>query len=302
MRALVTGATGFVGTQLLRQLDRPIVLTRNVERAKQSLTGLNATAFAWDPMQGPPPAEAFDGVDVVFHLAGESVAAGRWTNSRKKAIRESRVQGTRNLVEGLIAAHNRPRVLVSASAIGYYGSRGDEVLNEDSTPADDFLAEVCVAWEREAHRATQVGVRVVPMRIGLVLGKGGALSKMLPPFKFGLGGKLGNGQQWMSWVHVADAVGLLLHAAKDESVDRAMNTVAPHAIRNAEFTTTLASELHRPAIFPLPYFAARAIFGEFAQVLFASQRIEPHVATQTGYQFQFPKLQLALHEILHTDK
>jgi len=299
MKALVTGATGFVGARLLRLLDQPTVLSRDAERARRSLGSLAASVFPWDPLRGPPPPEAFAGVDVVLHLAGESVAEGRWTTAQKARIRDSRVLGTRHLVQGIARAERRPSTLVSASAVGYYGSRGDEELTESAPPAHDFLADVCVAWEAEALAAEQHGVRVVTTRTGIVLGAGGgALGKMLTPFKLGAGGPLGSGRQWMPWIHVADLARLYMHAATTPAVRGPMNAVAPHPVRNAEFTKALARQLRRPAFLPAPYLGLRLLFGEFAEVLFASQRVIPRVALDTGFEFHFPDIAAALQDIL----
>jgi len=301
MKALVTGATGFVGPRLLRMLDSPVVLSRNPERARRALGRLAGPIYRWDPMQGPPSPEVFEGVDVVLHLAGESVAEGRWTPAQKARIRDSRVVGTRHLVQGIAQASARPKTLVSASAVGYYGDRGDEELTEAAAPAHDFLADVCVEWEREALVAEQHGVRVVTARTGIVLGAGGgALAKMLTPFKLGAGGPLGNGRQWMPWIHVADLARLYLHAAETASIRGPMNAVAPHPVRNSEFTKALARQLHRPAFMPAPYLGLRLLFGEFAKVLFASQRVIPRVAIDTGFVFQYPEIAVALREILST--
>jgi uncharacterized protein (TIGR01777 family) len=299
MKALVTGATGFVGPRLLRLLDRPVALSRDPDRAKEKIGHLVERIIRWDPLQGPPPREAFAGVDAVFHLAGESVAEGRWTAAQKAKIRDSRVVGTRNLVQGIAQEPSRPAVLVSASAVGFYGNRGDEELTEAAPPADDFLARVCIDWEREALAAEKLGVRVVTARTGIVLGAGGgALAKMLLPFKLGAGGPLGNGRQWMPWVHVADLARLYTHAADTASIVGPMNAVAPNPVRNSEFTKALARQLHRPAFMPAPYFGLRLAFGEFAQVLFASQRVIPKVAVDTGFVFQYPEIATALREIL----
>lgn len=299
MRALVTGATGFIGRHLLRRLDRPVVLSRFAERTRHELAEHQPQVFAWNPTAEPPPAEAFRGVDAVFHLAGESVAAGRWTKARMARIRESRVAGSRHLVEALDKLTERPKVLVSASAVGYYGSRGEEVLTEESPPEDDFLAEVCRAWEREAMKAQEFGVRVVTPRIGVVLGRGGgALQKMLTPFRLGLGGPLGSGKQWMPWIHVEDLVRLLIFAAEHENLRGPVNAVAPGIVRNKEFTKTLGRTLHRPAFLPAPYVGLRLLFGRFAKVLFASQRVEPRAATAAGFEFRFPNLGDALADIL----
>jgi uncharacterized protein (TIGR01777 family) len=299
MKALVTGGTGFVGPRLLRLLDRPVVVSRNPERARQSIGHLAGRIVRWDPLEGPPPPEAFDGVDTVFHLAGESVAEGRWTAAQKARIRDSRVVGTRHLVQGIAQASHRPGVLVSASAVGFYGDRGDEELTESAAPAHDFLADVCVAWEKEALAAEQSGVRVVTARTGIVLGSGGgALGKMLTPFKLGAGGPLGSGRQWMPWVHVTDLARLYVHAAEHDSIRGPMNAVAPNPVRNSEFTKALGRQLHRPAFMPAPYIGLRILFGEFAQVLFASQRVIPRVALDSGFVFQYPDIAAALREIL----
>jgi uncharacterized protein (TIGR01777 family) len=280
-------------------LDNPVVLSRNPARAKTAIGPLASQIVEWDPLRGPPPPQAFEGVDVVLHLAGESVAEGRWTTAQKARIRDSRVIGTRNLVQGIAQAAVKPKTLVSASAVGYYGDRGDEELTETAPPAHDFLADVCVEWEREALVAQQHGVRVVVARTGIVLGAGGgALAKMLTPFKLGGGGPLGNGRQWMPWIHVADLARMYLHAAETTSIQGAMNAVAPQPVRNSEFTKALARQLHRPAFMPAPYFGLRLLFGEFAKVLFASQRVIPRVAVDTGFVFQYPEIAAALREIL----
>jgi len=299
MKALVTGATGFVGPRLLRLLDAPVVLSRDPDRARRAIGSLAGRIIRWDPMEGPPPPEAFAGVDAVLHLAGESVAEGRWTKAQKARIRDSRVIGTRHLVQGIAQAERKPAVLVSASAVGYYGDRGDEELTESASPAHDFLGDVCVEWEREALAAERSGVRVVTARTGIVLGAGGgALGKMLTPFRLGAGGPLGSGRQWMPWIHVGDLARLYVHAADTAAIRGPMNATAPHPVRNSEFTKALGRQLHRPAFMPAPYIGLRIVFGEFAQVLFASQRVIPKVALDTGFVFQYPELAGALREIL----
>jgi uncharacterized protein (TIGR01777 family) len=221
---------------------------------------------------------------VVFNLAGEPVAEGRWTDERKRRIRDSRVLGTRNLVAGLAGLTTRPRVLVSASAVGYYGDRGDQTLDETSSPGHGFLADVCVEWEREALAAERLGIRVVCVRTGIVLAHGGgALAKMLTPFRMGAGGKLGNGRQWMPWIHLDDEVGILLHAMKDARLHGAINAVGPRPVTNAEFTRALGRAMHRPAFLPVPKTALRLAFGEMSEILTASQRVLPKEAERTGY-------------------
>lgn len=296
MRALVTGATGFIGRALVSKLDRPHVLTRDPDRAKEIL-GSAVVPFAWEAASGPPPADAFRGVDTVFNLAGENVGEKRWTKRRKAALWESRVTGTRHLVAGIRSSAPRPKVLVSASAIGFYGDRGDESLEENAAPGSDFLAELCKAWEAEARAAGEAGLRVVTPRFGVVLGRGGALSKMLTPFKLGLGGRLGGGHQWMSWIHLDDVVGLLLLAAGG-SLSGPVNVVAPAPATNREFTKALGAALGRWTIFPMPGFMLRVIVGEFATVLLGSQRVVPAVASREGYSYVHRDLAGALRASL----
>lgn len=293
MRALVTGATGFVGRKLLERLERPVVLSRDAERAKRSLPQ-GVSVFAWDPLKEPAPAAALAGIDTVFHLAGDPVAEGRWNDEKRRRIRESRTIGTANLVRGIAAAATKPATLVSASAIGYYGSRGDETLDESASAGSDFLAQVCIEWEREAAAVESLGVRAAMARIGIVLGDGGALKKMLLPFKLGLGGRLGAGKQWMSWVHVDDVVGMLLHAANDPSVRGPFNCVGPKPVTNAEFTKAVGRAVHRPTIFPVPPIALKLAVGDFAEVLLASQRCVPKKMLAAGYTFKYPTVDSAM--------
>ncbi len=253
--------------------------------------------FVWDAMKGPPPADSLDGVDAVVHLAGEPIAQ-RWSDEVKQKIRDSRATGTRHLVQALSAAQRRPAVLVCGSAIGYYGSRGDEVLTESSAPGDGFMADVCVAWEKEADAAESLGIRLVKLRTGVVLGaNGGALAKMLPPFKAGMGGKLGHGDQWMSWVHLDDLVGMIQHILANP-VRGAVNGTSPNPVSNAEFSKALGHSLSRPAIVPMPAFTLKLMFGEMAEMLLASQRVLPKAAETAGYVFRFPVLQQALENIV----
>lgn len=296
MKALISGATGFIGSHITKRFERPAVFSRNPDFAKRKLGDVEA--HAWDYKTGPPPRAAFEGVDAVIHLSGESVGEGRWNARKKAAIRDSRVDSTRQLVEVMSGLERKPSVFVCASAIGIYGSRGEETLEETAVPGDDFLAKVGVEWEREAARAEEFGVRTVSVRTGLVLGDGGALGKMLPIFKLGLGGPLGNGKQWMSWIHVDDLVGMFLHAVNTESVRGPMNGVAPNPVRNTEFTKALGRALHRPAFLPAPAFGLRLGIGEFADVLLGSQRVKPAVALRTGYKFSFPEIDGALADVV----
>ncbi len=295
MRTLVTGATGLIGRKLAERLDHMVVLSRNPNGAH----GLGVETHAWRPEAELPPAEALREIGVVFNLAGEPVADGRWTDERKRRIRDSRVVGTRNLVAGLAAQKSRPRVLVSASAVGYYGDCGDEPVDERSPPGRGFLAEVCVEWEREALKAVDLGIRVVCVRTGLVLANGGgALAKMLPSFRLGMGGRIGNGEQWMPWIHIDDVVGILIHAGQNERISGPINAVAPTPATNAEFTRELGHTLRRPAVLSIPKAALRLMFGEMSQMLTASQRVFPSNAERSGYAFAYPDLAPALQAVL----
>jgi uncharacterized protein (TIGR01777 family) len=274
------------------------VLTRS-STAAASDGGAAAAAWSWQPDREPAPAAAFTGVDTVFHLAGEPVAEGRWTAAKRQRIESSRVLGTRHLVSTLAQLSPRPAVLVCASAIGYYGERGDELLEESAEPGTGFLAQVCRGWEAEALRAEQHGVRVVLARLGLVLApRGGALARMLLPFRLGVGGKLGSGRQWMSWVQLADVMGLLLHAATRPELRGPLNVVSPAPVTNAEFTRALGRALGRPTLLTVPRFALSVALGEVSEVLLESQRVVPRVALETGYEFVYPELGAALRECL----
>jgi uncharacterized protein (TIGR01777 family) len=293
-RILVSGSSGLIGTALLPALQSSgyevVCLVRGATSAKRRI--------AWNPAQPLAPASV-SGFDAVVHLAGESIV-GRWTQPKKRRILESRVQGTRNLAEALAAAPQRPQLLISASAIGYYGDRGEERLREDSASGDGFLPTVCREWEAAVEPAAKAGIRTVQMRFGLVLSSsGGALQKMLLPFRMGVGGNVGNGRQWMSWVDIGDLVGAVQHVIRTDALRGPVNVVAPNPVRNAEFTKTLASVLSRPAIFPMPAFAARLVFGQMGdELLLASQRVEPAKLVASGYAFQQPDLQHALSAIL----
>lgn len=297
MRTLLTGATGLIGRALIARLENVVVLSRNPERAKRMFPA--ASSHAWEPEAGPPSADALGGADVVFNLAGESIAEGRWTVEKKRRIRDSRVLGTRNLVAGFAAQEKRPRVLVSVSAVGYYGDRGDEELIENSPAGQGFLAEVCASWEREALAAAELGLRVVCVRIGIVLARGrGALARMLPAFRLAAGGKLGDGRQWMPWVHLDDVVGILLHASQDIRIQGAINAVGPQPVTNADFTRALGQAVHRPAFLTVPRVALRLAFGEMGEILTDSQRVFPKLAEQTGYVFKYANLGDALRAVL----
>lgn len=298
MNITLTGATGFIGNRLVKRLLDDGHSLHLLGRRTNTGKGEKVRYSVWDTMQGPPPEAALAGADAVIHLAGEPVAQ-RWDAEVKRRIRASRVDGTRHLIQGLSTLSKRPAVLISASAIGIYGDRGDEELVESSAPGEGFLEDVSVAWEREARLAESLGIRVVVTRIGVVLGSGGgALAKMIPPFKMGVGGVIGSGKQWMSWIHVDDLVGLIAFALGQESNRGPMNATAPKPVTNAEFTRELAHALHRPALFPVPSVALKVMFGEMSQVLLGSQRVLPKAALDGGYLFRFPELGPALADIL----
>ena len=249
-----------------------------------------------DPMTSEPPAKAFSNTDAVVHLAGESVS-GRWNAAKKKLVRESRVVGTRNLIAAIEKMEAKPKSLISASAIGYYGDRGDELLPENVPPGDDYFAEVCGAWEAEANKASAFGTRVVNLRVGIVLGPGGALARMLPLFKIGAGGALGNGRQWWAWVHRADVVGLICHLL-DSDVEGPINATSPNPSRQKQFADVLGYVLKRPSFMPAPAFALKLALGEFSNELLSSKRTESQKPIDSGYEFQYPELESALREIL----
>lgn len=297
MKILVSGATGLVGTSLRRSLTEK---GHQVVPLVRSSPKDNASEIYWNPEQGTLSALELEGFDAVVHLAGESIAEGRWTDEKKRRIRESRLKGTGLLSETLAKLKEKPEVLVSASAVGFYGSRGDEIMDEQSASGSDFLAEVCREWELATQPAAQAGVRVVNLRFGVILsGEGGALAKMLLPFRMGAGGKLGGGRQYMSWVAIDDAVAAIEHALSNKMLRGPVNVVAPNAVTNEEFTKTLGHVLSRPTIFSVPAFAARLLFGEMADAtLLSSQRVEPKRLTESGFTFKYPEVEGALRHIL----
>ena len=294
MNVLISGATGLIGSALVPELEAN---GHTVTRLSRSQTGANT--IRWDPSAGTIDGE-LEGMEAVVHLAGESIAQGRWNPEKKRRILDSRVQGTRLLAESIAALPDPPKVMVSTSAVGYYGDRGDEVLIEESAPGTDFLAGVCREWEAAAEPALQAGIRVVYPRLGIVLSpQGGALGTTLPIFKFGGGGKIGSGNQWWSWVALDDVVGSIVHALTDESVEGPVNVGSPNPMTNAEYTKVLGKVLGRPTVLPLPAPAARVMLGEVADaLLLASQRIEPARLKDTGYAFRYPQLEGALRHLL----
>ena len=294
-RVTVTGATGLIGTRIVgalkRRGDDVTVLSRRPEHA-QRLLGVNA--IGWDPATGPVPAQALAGRDAVIHLAGEPIGQ-RWTAASKERIRASRELGTARLVEGLEQTEPQPRVLVSASAVGYYGARGPERLDEQAPPGTDFLANVCEAWERTAAAATQLGVRVVSLRTGVLLDRAdGALARMLPPFRLGLGGPVAGGHQYISWIAPDDLVRLYLAALDNPQWSGPVNATAPEPVTNREFGRALARLLHRPALLPVPALALQALYGEMATVVTTGQRALPVRALERGFEFRYPAIEQAL--------
>lgn len=304
MRVTITGATGLVGRATVRRLRADgaevTVLSRDPRRALASFGDQVVHAFAWDPLREPAPAEALAGRDAVVHLAGENVAQ-RWSAQAKRAILDSRVRGTAHLIDGLgaVATAERPRVLVSSSAIGYYGPHGPEPLDEEAPPGGDFLAGVCVAWEAAAQRASELGLRVVQVRTGVVLDRrGGALAKMLTPFRLGIGGPVAGGAQYISWIHRDDLLGIMLAALRQESWTGPVNATAPEPLTNREFSRVLGRVLHRPALLPVPGFALHALYGEMAEIVTTGARVMPAKPLMLGYRFEHPELEAALRDAL----
>ena len=298
MTFLITGATGFIGMKLAHLLLARGDAVNYLGRRRSPELDSRVAYHPWNDVNEPPPLNSVPRLDAIVHLAGEPVAQ-RWTSTAKKRIRNSRVEGTRQLVTAIGKLRYKPAVLVSASAIGYYGDRGDETLVERSPWGVGFLPDVCRGWEREALRAREFGLRVVTPRIATVLGReGGAMPKMLAPFRLGLGGKFGDGRQWMSWIHIDDLLRLLLFAVENQKVTGALNASSPRPVTNAEFTRTLAAALRRPAILPVPKIALKLVLGEMANLFFDSLRVFPEATEQAGFRFKQPKLAGALHSLL----
>jgi hypothetical protein len=304
VRILVTGATGLIGVKLVEVLrdrgDEVVALSREPERAERSLSA-GAQAVAWpDPVAAPPPAQALAGADAVVNLMGEPISQ-RWSDAVKRRIHDSRVLGTRQLVAGIrqLPEAERPQILVSQSATGYYGPRAEETLDESASPGSDFLAGVVVAWEVEARAAESLGVRVALTRTGVVLTEaGGALGKMLPPFKAGIGGPVAGGRQYISWVHVDDVTGAILHALDDERMRGPVNVTAPAPVTNREFSKALGHVLHRPAVAPVPKLALQLLYGEMAVIVVTGQRVVPQRLQELGYSFRQTDLEPALADVL----
>jgi uncharacterized protein (TIGR01777 family) len=300
MKVLISGSHGLVGSALVKALttsgDEVVRLVRHERK-------FGAAEIEWHPDNGLIDKEQLEGIDAVVHLAGENIAEGRWTDEKKLAIRESRVNGTVLLSETLATLRQPPSVFLSASAIGYYGNRGDELLTEESAPGNDFLAHVCQEWERATTPAAEKGIRTVLARFGIILDEhGGALAKMLTPFRMGIGGRIGNGKQWMSWIALDDVAGAIRFMLDDRFASGPVNFVAPHPVTNAEFTKTLGQVLSRPTFLPVPASGVRLAFGEMADsLLLASQRVVPAVLQARGFGFIWPRLEPALRHLLHRE-
>lgn len=299
MKILISGATGLVGRQLVPFLRENGHEVFSLVRQ----TPQNEGEIQWNAETGIPENELkkIEKFDAVVHLAGAGIADERWTKERKRIIRDSRIIGTRVLVDSLKKLENPPRTFVSASAVGYYGDRKDEILNEDSPPGKDFLSGVGVEWEAEAQKAADFGARVVCLRIGIVLStEGGALKEMLTPFKMGVGGRVGKGQQFVSWIHIRDLIRVIQFALENENLNGAVNATAPNPVRNAEFAEKLGVAVHRPSLVPVPEFALRLMFGELADaLLLSSQRVVPEKLLANNFQFEFERIEDALRDLLH---
>lgn len=295
---LITGATGLVGSRLIPRFSRVLITTRNPGKASDRFGDAIGAAIKWDASQ-TLDLTSHQPFDAVVNLMGDSIAEGRWTEAKKKRIRDSRVLGTRHLVEAILALKNKPKAFVSASAVGYYGDHGDRVIDESMPPGDGFLAEVCQQWEDESKSLEDHGIRRVILRIGIVMARdGGALPALMPIFKTGLAGRLGNGNQYFPWIHIDDLASLIEWSVKNESASGVLNATAPNPVTNREFTRTLAAKLGRPAFLPVPQFALRIALGEFANSLFVSHRAMPQAALNQGFEFQFNELDNCLANLL----
>lgn len=293
MKVLITGGTGFIGKALSRELTNSgynvLITTRRRTDSKEK--------FTWN-LPALIPSDTMSNIDAVVNLAGESIASGRWTKTRKERIMSSRTNITRALVQSMQNANPKPKVLISASAIGFYGPRGDEFVTEDTPPSTDFLADVCKAWEAEALKAEEMGVRVVPVRIGGVLeSDGGALPKMIMPFKFFLGGPIGSGKQWFSWIHRDDITGIIKYALENELISGPANLTAPEPVTNKEFSSALGRAISRPSWLPVPGFIVKLTLGELGDIILTGQRVLPEKALKAGYKFKHPDVDEALRTI-----
>lgn len=300
MKVAITGATGFVGSRLVEQLQaqghQPLILTRNRASALRKFPNLEIVAYT--PTESGEWQKAIAGCDAVVNLAGEPIAESRWTPKHKEEILNSRKLGTQKIVEAIAQANPKPKVLVNASAIGYYGTSETAAFDETSPPGNDFLAEVCQAWEAEAQKVKDTGVRLVVVRLGIVLGNGGALAKMIPPFQLFAGGPLGSGQQWFAWIDRDDLVRLLIEALTRPDIEGVLNATAPNPVRMSELCEKLGEVLHRPSWLPVPSFALEALLGEGAKVVLEGQQVLPKRTTSYGFQYQYPTVKEALAKIV----
>ncbi|NNE67545.1 MAG: TIGR01777 family protein [Pyrinomonadaceae bacterium] len=296
MKILITGASGLVGTALSKALEGHEIYRLSRSEPKSDFD------IQWDAYEGfsKEEAEKLEGMEAVVHLAGEDVAGGSWTAERKARIRDSRVKGTRTLVKALSKLENPPSIFIGASAIGFYGDRGNEIVTEESNPGTGFLGDVCVAWEEETEQAAKFADRLVILRIGLVLSKdGGALEKMLTPFRYGVGGTVGSGEQWMAWIALDDLVKIIVEALESDKLQGVYNATAPNPVQNKDFTASLAGQLSRPAFIPVPAFGVKLVFGEMGErLLLEGSRVIPRRLEQAGFKFDFPELDPALAHIL----
>lgn len=305
MKVAVTGATGFVGTHLVNRLQQEghqiLVLTRDAERARRLFPTVafpNVEVVAYTPLKSGDWQNCISGCDGVVNLAGAPIAENRWTPERKQEILESRQIGTEKIVEAIAQASPRPAVLVNSSAIGYYGTSETATFNETSPAGNDFLSQVCQAWEAEAEKVKQFGTRLVILRTGIVLGMGGAIAKMLPPFKLFAGGPLGDGQQWFSWIHIDDLVSLILQALNQPNMEGILNATAPQPVKMAELCNTMGQVLNRPSWLPVPAFALELLLGDAAQVVLEGQQVLPNRAKDLGFQYRYSTVKQALQDIL----
>lgn len=299
MKIVISGSSGLVGTALVNFLRADGHEVCRLVRSGSASFADGSRLIRWEPPTGSIDLTALENSDAVVNLAGASIAGGRWTLARKELLRRSRVDATRHLVGGLAQLKNKPRVFVSASAIGYYGERGEETLTETSAPGNDFLAQLCRDWECASASVERENIRAVTLRFGIILAKqGGALRQMLPPFRLGVGGRLGSGRQWMSWIALEDVVALIRWAIENDSLRGPVNAVTPNPVRNSEFSSVLAGVLRRPALFPVPRPVLKLALGEMAGALLESQRVMPAKLTDRGFHFQWPELKPALQCIL----
>ncbi len=306
MKTLITGATGFIGKHVIQALKKRgheiSILTRDPVGANKKIN-IPCHIFKWEPEKNLIPEQAFHNMDAIVHLAGENIAGGRWTKSKKNKIERSRVLATNNLIKHVKALKTKPNVIVSASAIGFYGDNGENLIDETSPPSEGFLSQVCQSWEKEILQIAQKEIRTVSLRIGVVLGHGGgAMKQILLPFRFALGGRLGKGNQWMSWIHVEDLAEMFAYGIENTNLNGVYNAVSPSPVTNLEFTKTLSQVINQPAELPVPAFALKIIFGEMSEILLNSQRVSNEKISKAGFKYKFKELKCALEDICEQEK